>query len=303
MPTVDISQFEDSFTIYFGSDYSRINAYTLATTLVGIADAAKAANNNLNPGYEIEVVVEALAPGSFKATLRTIYSEAENLFSKESLRTVVLAVIANFVYQHTLAPDTDVQISVENTQVRIIQGDTEILVPREVHEATQQVESSTQFRRGIGNAVRAVEADSTIDKIGFSPDEEQTPEVPIPRERLASLSEELAGPSAEERDMLEITDLQIVRAILERSRRMWQFVWNGIRISAPLTDEQFYNEFFAHRITIAPGDVLRVRLRVRQRRDKDLGIYLNESYEVVEVLEHRPRSAQSAIPYEKSDDT
>lgn len=295
MPTLSVSQFEDSFTVHFGSEYSRINAYTLATTLVGIADAAKIANSSVNPGYEIEVVVEALGPGSFKATLRTIYAEANNLFSKDNLRTIVLAIVANFIYQHTLAPDTDVTVTVGDTEVVIAQGDTRIVVPREIHEATQEIEKSPQFRKGIGDAVRAIESDRTIEDLGISPNMESPPEVRIPRERFAILTEEVAGPSSDEREMVEVTDLQILRAILERSRRRWQFVWNGIKISAPVTDESFYNEFFAHRITIAPGDVLRVRLRVKQRRNSDLGIFMNESYEVVEVLEHRQRETQSRI--------
>lgn len=99
----------------------------------------------------------------------------------------------------------------------------------------------------------------------------------------------------DERELVETTDLQIVRAILEKSRRRWQFVWNGIKISAPVLDDAFYSDFFAHRITIAPGDVLRARLRIRQKRDPELGVFINEAYEVVEILEHIPRGAQTAL--------
>ncbi len=60
-------------------------------------------------------------------------------------------------------------------------------------------------------------------------------------------------------------------------------------ISAPVADKRFYDEFFAHRITIAPGDALRVRLKIFQRRDPDIGVFMNESYEVLEVLEHLPK--------------
>jgi hypothetical protein len=295
MPTVSISEFGNSFTIHFGSEYPRINAYTLATTLVSIADAAKAANATINPGYEIEVFVEALETGSFKATLNAIYSEAENLFSKDNLRAIVLAVIANFVYQHTLAPDQSVSVNVGDQEVVIAQGETRIVIPRAIHEATKLLEKSPQFRKGIGDAIRALDADHQIDDLGISPQPDFPPETKIPRERFAVLIEELAGPTSDEREMIEVTDLQIVRAILERSKRRWQFVWNGIKVSAPVLDDGFYKEFFAHRITIAPGDVLRVRLRVKQRRDADLGVFMNEAYEVLEVLEHRPRATQAAI--------
>ncbi len=59
MATVKIAQFEDTLVLHFETQGQRINAYTLASTLVSISDAAKAAkaakadNVALNPGYEI----------------------------------------------------------------------------------------------------------------------------------------------------------------------------------------------------------------------------------------------------------
>ena len=43
MKVFDVSKFEDSVVLYFDTSNTRINAYTLASTLVSIADAAKAA--------------------------------------------------------------------------------------------------------------------------------------------------------------------------------------------------------------------------------------------------------------------
>lgn len=50
MKIVDISKFEDSVVLYFDTCNTTINAYTLASTLVSIADAAKAANSSINAG-------------------------------------------------------------------------------------------------------------------------------------------------------------------------------------------------------------------------------------------------------------
>ncbi len=92
MRVVDISQFEDSVVIHFETDDTRINAYTLASTLVGFADAAKAANATLNAGSEIEIVVEALGPGSFRARIRTLYSSSKNLFSSQLVVGLAIGV-------------------------------------------------------------------------------------------------------------------------------------------------------------------------------------------------------------------
>lgn len=296
MPTVNIAEFQEKFVIHFGSDAPRINAYTLATALVNIADAAREANYALNPGYDIEIVVEALGSGSFKAELRALYRGASNLFSNEALRAVVFGVIASFVYQHTLAPNVDVRVNVSTDEVIVEQGDTRIVIPRAVHEATKAAEARPGFVAAVTEAVRAVESDSAITSIGISPRIDQQPTLRIPREQFGVLTSTPGDVvEADVREIEEQADLEILRAILERSRRRWEFVRAGTRMAAPVTDERFYNDFFAHRITIAPGDRLRVKLRIRQRRVPGLGIFVNESYEVTEVLEHIPRARQANL--------
>lgn len=295
MPTVNIGAFEDTFVIHFGGEFRRINAYTLASTLVSLADAAKAANAQINPGYEIEIVVEAFEPGSFRTKVRALYRGAGNLFTQQNLKAIVLGVIAAFVYDHTLAPDKDVVVNVSDTEVVIEQGDTRIIVPREVHDAKRDVEQIPEFRRGIGQAIRSVEDDPDVTDVGIGEEGAEEPPVKIPRERFPLISRPTPGGEETTREVEEITTIRIIRAILERSRRRWEFVWNGMTMSAPVSDDQFYDDFFAHRITIAPGDALTVRLRIRQRLNPDIGVYLNESYEVVEVIKHIPRAEQDNL--------
>src|SRR5574340_502480 len=99
MRVIDVREFESDFVIYFGGEQKRINAYTLASSLVSIADAVKAANSLINPGYDVEVVVEAFGEGSFKAKVRTLYNGASNLFSKDNLKAIAVSVIASYVYE------------------------------------------------------------------------------------------------------------------------------------------------------------------------------------------------------------
>ena len=150
MPVVEIKEFEEEFVLYFGSKPNRINAYTLASSLVSIADAVKSANSLINPGYNVEVVVEAFGQGSFKVKVKTLYEGAKNLFSKDNLKQVTLGVIAAYVFQHTLAPDVEVNVVVNENEVVIEQGETKVVVPREVHDCVQEVEKSEKFKQSIG---------------------------------------------------------------------------------------------------------------------------------------------------------
>ena len=295
MQVVDIREFKEEFVIYFGGEPKRINAYTLASSLVSVADAVKSANSLINPGYSVEVVVESFGEGSFKVKIKTLYNGAKNLFSKENLKAITLGVIAAYVYQHTLSPDIEVNVIVNDKEVLIEHGDSKIIVPREVHDCVKEVEKSDKFKQSISRTFEAVEKDKNIDSLGITPRmEDEVPIVSVPRSRFSLLSN---PPEIVEnqRSVVEVADLHILRAILERGTRKWEFVWRGVKISAPVLDEQFYNDFFDHKITIAPGDSIEAKLKIYQTRDEDTGIFTNDRYEVVEVIRHIPRMKQTTM--------
>ena len=292
---IDVGVFEEEFVVYFGSKQNRINAYTLASSLVSIADALKSANSLINPGYNVEVVVEAFGEGSFKVNVRTLYNGAKNLFSTDNLKAITLSVIAAYIFQLTLAQEIEINIIVNDDQVIIEQGVKKIIVPREVHEHVKAVEKSEKFRQSISRTFEAVEKDKDIESLGITPNmDDDIPLISVPRSKFSFLSD---PPEILEnqRHIVEDADLSILRAILERGTRKWEFVWRGIKISAPVLDDSFFNDFFAHKITIAPGDSIEVSLKIYQTRDQDTGIFTNNRYEVVEVIRHIPRMKQVAI--------
>ena len=292
MPVVDISQFEHSVVIHFDTEETRINAYTLASTLVALADAAKAANSTLNAGCEIEIVVEALGPGSFRALIRAIYSTSRNLFSNQVVVGVVIGILGNYIYERTLSLDNKISVEVKTDEVVIQRGQDRVVVPRNVYDATRKVEKNPQFVKAMTKTFDAVASDEKVRCLGLVPAmDSPPPQIPIPRAVLQTLASEIPeDPDA--RVIFEAAELQIIKAILEKSKRKWEFMWRGIKISAPVVHEQFYVDFFAHDITIAPGDTLEVTLAIKQTKDLDTGIYSNIGYEVVEVHNHIPRIKQ-----------
>jgi tRNA threonylcarbamoyladenosine modification (KEOPS) complex Pcc1 subunit len=292
MATIRIAEYEDGLVLHFETLERRINAYTLASTLVNLADAAKAANRAVNAGYEIEILVEAFGSGSFRAKINAIYRSAENLFSAESLRAVILSVIASFIYEQIHPPQEPVKIVIQKDEVIIDQGKDQIIVPRNVYDATRDAAKNPQFVDSLNEAMQAVARDPKIAGFGLVPQlSSPTPEIIIPKAVLSTF-EPAATPEPIERIIYEECDLQIVKAILERTERKWEFRWHGVKISAPVIDPTFYPRFFAHKITIAPGDELNVRLAIRQVREEDSRIYTNVGYEVVQVHVHRSKMQQ-----------
>ena len=293
---INIKKYEESIILHFGSDGHKINAYTLASSLVAIADALKEANAITNPGYEVEVVVEAFGQGSFRAKVRTIYSSLNNLFDKADLKAVVLSVLASFIYQHTLAPTETVNVIVNDDNVIIEAPGKTIVVPRTVYDAQKEVEKSERFKTSVSKAFAHIEADKSVTSFGLTAEmSDKLPDLEIPRDRFALIAR-MEEDTSDSRVLEEVSNLQIKKAILERSKRKWEFVWRGIKISAPVTDQKFYNDFFAHKIKIAPGDQLEVLLKIYQIKDQDTGIFTNSRYEVVNVRKHIPRAKQTEMP-------
>lgn len=295
MATLEVRREVDRFVLYFDTPRREVSAYALATALVGLADAVREANAVVNPGYVVEVVVEALSDGSFKATVRTIFTKAKNLFSHQAVQAVIWGIVATHIYEKAIKTETPPQITVSENLVIIQIGNDKIIVPKDVYEAKKQVEKSERFNAAVGKVFEAAASDPEVKGLAIVEDGgRERPPLVVPREKFV-LFQNPQPVDETTREIIEITQVEISRAILERGKRRWEFFWRGVKIAAPILDERFFDRFFAHDITIAPGDALEVALRIVQERKPDSGIYVNVRYEIVEVYEHVPRLKQRVI--------
>lgn len=274
MAELRIADFEDTIVLYFQTPEPRVNAYALAATLVALADGAKAAARTLNSGVEIEIVIEALSSGSFRAKVTAIAREA-GLFAKNQVVTnLIIGVLAAYVYDHTLAKKEPVEVIVQSGEVIVVSGGDRIVVPRNVYEAKQLVEKEPTFTRSIDRMLSSTVLDDRVSGFGLVPSlDSSPPEVILNREQLEIRDSSEEDPKT--RVVEEDADLYIVKAIMERSTRTWEFKWHGVNISAPIKDPNFYNDFARHNFTIAPGDEFQARIAIHQKRDDLSGVYSN----------------------------
>lgn len=291
-----ISTFENGFVLYFETPETRINAYALASTLVALSDAAKAANRKLNSAFDIEIVVEALGGGSFRARIAAIAKVAGIFVAQQVVLPTVLGVVASYIYERNFAKKDAVKVVIETSEVIVKDGDNQIIIPREVYEATEQVSRDSTFVRSMDKMFDSVILDESVTGLGIAQDmQSPKPSVIVPRQLLAIKGEQLE-PEPPTRIIEEDADLYIVKAIMERSTRKWEFKWHGMTISAPIKDSNFYDDFARHDFTIAPGDEFQARLMIHQKRDDISGIYTNTSYEVTQVYRHISRPRPKNLP-------
>lgn len=294
MSTVEVHREVDRFVLHFETPRREVSAYALASALVGLADAVREANAVINPGYRVEVVVEALSQGSFRATIRTVFTKAKDLFAHQAVQAVVWGIVATHIYEKAIKTEAPPKITVTDSLVVIEVGKEKIIVPKDVYEAKRQVEKSERFKGAVARLFEAAASDPHVTGVGLVEDQPDVPPVLVSREQFGLFRSPFED-NETTREIVELTQVEISRAILERGRRRWEFFWRGFKIAAPILDESFFDRFFAHEITIAPGDALDVALRIVQERNPDSGIYVNVRYEIVEVLNHVPRLKQGVI--------
>lgn len=295
MATFEVHREADRFVLLFETPRQEIGAYALASALVALADAVREANATVNPGYRVEVVVETLSAGSFKATVRTVFTHAKNLFSSTAVQAVIWGIVSTHIYEKFIKSDSPPKITVSEDLVVIEIGKDKIVVPRDIYEAKKQVEKSDRFKNAVGKIFDAAASDPHVTGVSLSEDRKDAPPpLVIPREKFLIFHTEQPVDETT-REIIEITQVEINRAILERGKRRWEFFWRGVKIAAPILDERFFNRFFAHEITIAPGDALEVALKIIQEKNPDSGIFVNVRYEIVEVYHHVPRLKQTAL--------
>jgi hypothetical protein len=191
-----------------------------------------------------------------------------------------------YIYDHTLAKRDKIEVYVDEKEVVITQGNDRVIVPREIHDAEIMVTKNPAFVRAMDRMLGSVTLDERLTGFGIASDiDGPPPALVLPRD-LLGIRDEPVDPEAKTRVIEEDSDLYIVKAIMERSKRKWEFKWHGINIAAPIKDPHFYDDFAKHNFTIAPGDEFQARLAIFQERDDISGIYTNKRYEVLHVYRH-----------------
>jgi len=285
MIDIDLTKYENELVIHYGVDNHEINAKTLAHSLISLSNAIKRTDSIINPGFEVEIIVEAIGVGSFKISTKSLYTQLSNIFNRKDIKTISLSIIAALLFD-LVKPDKEIKIIVNTNEYIIEKGDERIILPKEAETYYDSIKQNNNIRKDVSDTFKILEKDEKVESIGFTERNETDyePDVLIPKEQFSLLAN-LIDAEEERQEKFERCNLTIVRAILEKSLRRWQFVWNGIKISAPILDIDFYKEFIAHKYTIAPGDALDVELRIIKKKDEETGLFLNSEYEVLKVYE------------------
>jgi hypothetical protein len=301
MGTVDLSELRgDQIVIHFGGAVTSVDAYTFGNSLVAFADTIRAVNGVVNPNQNIEIRLEALGPGSFRAVVKRISKGLGGIFTRGA-EAVFWGVIATLIYEHLIKNDPKVKITVNADQVIIEKGGDTIIVPRNVYDQMPNVRKNAEVQKNLSKTFQVIEEDLAIENFGLTPHLNDThPLVQIPRTDFPVLATmpAIVEPDSRRRSRTERVRVVILKAWLMAGGRKWSFEWNGVPISAPIKDDTFFARLASHEIVFGQGDALDIELQYQQEYDDALGIFVNDphTFEVVRVIRLIPRSQQLVMP-------
>jgi hypothetical protein len=102
-------------------------------------------------------------------------------------------------------------------------------------------------------------------------------------------------PDENKRIVEELTKLHIFKLVWDKDRK-WEFLYRGIKISAPIADESFF-KLIDKGEHFAKGDSLEVDLHITQIFDNSVNTFINESYLIKKVRKHIRRAEQGSLNF------
>lgn len=294
MAEIQLAAFRgDTIVVHFGGPTS-IDTYTFAHSLIGFTDTALAVNDTIDPGQTIEIVLEADGEGSYRAVLKRVRRGYGGVLSRAA-EAVFWGVVANVVYDATLKKEPPPQITVNTQEVIIQQGSHTIIVPRAVQEATENAKKNPAVQEGLRRTFEPLEADERVTDFGLTRDiEDPQPLIRIPRAEFPLIGGQvsLLEETPTQRSRKERARLYVLKAWLNHANRKWSFEWNGVPISAPISDPKFLDSIDRREVLLGAGDALDVEVTFRQNFDTAIGVYVNDpkSFVVTRVIRTVPKS-------------
>ena len=162
--------------------------------------------------------------------------------------------------------------------------------PRSVYEHSRSAQKDFEISRKLSQAFDVLQSDPAVENFGLTPRlADTTPLVQIPRSdfpRLAALPEIISEDARRRARIAERVRLIILKLWLRPGKHKWSFEWNGVPISARISDDMFLQKLFSREVLLGAGDALDVELHFEQVFEPHLGVYQNDfnTFNVQKVL-------------------
>lgn len=282
------------FSVKFDKGDHDIDTETYIQALSSLTTIVKEANYQLEASERISINVVAQDTGSFDVglaikTIRDLFSNGTVQYLA-SLVTIVGGLYSlKKIDKHMDRSKTE--INGDDVTIKNVQGN----VIFHTHKDTYNIYTTNQVvQDAISNNFKSLENDESITGFEINNDDDT---VRVERQEFADLAKKIEI-KVENQEVTEIpANLIIVKLVFEGEDRKWEFLYNGIKISATVQDEGFWSQINDGK-SFSKGDELVADLRIIREFDPTVAAYFNREYQVINVREHHPRKYREQLSIE-----
>lgn len=274
--------------IKFDGQTHQVNAQVFISTLVNFSEVVKEINRELGSDKSIEIKIVATSEGSFDAhlVLQAVES-AQQLFTQDNVNLLSgIVTIIGGVYglRKWLSKRTIKQVEPQGDSVKItdVNGDS-IVVKGNIYNTYN---NNQIVNDAVSNSFASLQDDPSITALEISDESEVL--FRAEQDEFDELATKIIVEDENNKKITTAAILTINKVVFEGPGRKWEFIYQGNRIAANISDDDFYRQIDEGE-SFAKGDQLQVNLEITQAYDETLKAYLNKSYTVVKVSKHIPR--------------
>lgn len=265
MAEIDLTNFgENGFVIRFGSEEHGININTYTRVLTSLSRAIKAINKKVDENYKLDIIVIKEKPGCFLVHLKPVWKYGKPL-AKDLWRTVIAPLFVLYLF-HKAFPDATI-IDFSSNQVIVVmheEEETTINISDEAKKHYNSVMVDAAVDRNITNAARAIHSDKFIDELDIHDGLEDTdPVLKLSESDLHKISSVDKGVEIAEQEVVSVH-----KSIFEHSSRKWEFMWNGNKISASISDDEFFERMKERSFSIKQDEKFIATIEMHKEYDK-----------------------------------
>jgi len=300
------SETSRNIRIIYGGDSHEIDAEVLIESLVSYSVVLQEASAYLSPESKVNIKIQAHQEGSFELLLNIIADVGGGLFDKDnvgyaaSLITVVggLYKLNQFLTKSSEGADTQ-EVAVENLDDSVVvkTNNGQITVNKNVYHIYQ---SSDKAKEGLRNTFAKLKDAEEIESFDIIDQETEESIFHAEKEDFAVMSSDKADVTRRtQKEIKSEQELSVFKVVFKENHK-WEFFFNGVRIYASISDEDFATKVAKGEIAFRSGDRMIANIEIIQVFNEAANTFVNEQYIITKVIKHIPRTTitQDSIDFE-----
>ena len=283
------------FKLKFGGGSHEIDVHTLIGVLISSTDILQEINKEIAPDKKLEVKIQALAPGSFLVHIElnlTLLQGLADFFTMENAAHagVLLGAFVDLIDLHKFLKGEVGKTEQANGNTLTITNNNGQL--KQVNNTIYNIYlNNEKVGPALSKNFAALDSNPEVTEFDVLDANENTL-LEIKRAEFEELSK---YNSTKEKNINVFVQTTKLKLFFDPNHR-WYFNWkDGKKISAPIADPVFNQKVKDGIGRYASGDTLEVELEVTQLYDPNYETFVNHSYRILKVIDHKPGPEQQQI--------